>query len=94
MIELKNKLTEQDAFFRTKNTHSIKYRKDALLKLKKVIIAKESQILEALYKDLKKPEFEAYSSEIGFVLAELNYFIKNINFIVHPIQMTDDYYIE
>jgi len=84
MIELQTKLTEQDAFFKSKKTQSIKYRKDTLLKLKKVILAKESQILDALYKDLKKPEFEAYSSEIGFVLAELNYFIKNINRLAKP----------
>ena len=84
MLELQTKLTEQDAFFKSKKTQSIKYRKDTLLKLKKVILAKESKILEALYKDLKKPEFEAYSSEIGFVLAELNYFIKNINRLAKP----------
>jgi aldehyde dehydrogenase (NAD+) len=84
MLELQTILSDQDTFFKTKKTHSIKYRKEALVRLKKAIIAKEPQILEALYKDLKKPEFEAYSSEIGVVLAELNYFIKNINRLAKP----------
>jgi len=84
MLELQTKLTEQDSFFKTKKTHSISYRKDALIRLKKVIISKEPQILEALYKDLKKPKLEAYSSEIGVVLTELNYFIKNINCLAKP----------
>ena len=84
MLELQTKLTEQDIFFKTKKTHSISYRKESLIRLKKAIISKEPQILEALYKDLKKPKFEAYSSEIGVVLTELNYFIKNIDRLTKP----------
>ena len=84
MLELQTKLTEQDSFFKTNKTHSISYRKESLVRLKKAILSKESQILEALYKDLKKPKLEAYSSEIGVVLTELNYFIKNIDCLTKP----------
>ena len=84
MLELQTKLKNQDYFFKTKKTHSISYRKESLIRLKKAIISKEPQILEALYKDLKKPKFEAYSSEIGVVQTELNYFIKNIERLAKP----------
>lgn len=84
MLELQTKLKEQDSFFKTKKTHSISYRKNALIRLKKGINSNEAQILEALYEDLKKPKLEAYSSEIGVVLTELNYFIKNINCLGKP----------
>ena len=71
-------IKNQDSFFKSKKTLSINYRKDSLIRLKKAINAHEEEIIEALYKDLKKPKLEAYASEIGVVLTELNYFIKNI----------------
>ncbi len=49
-----------------------------LFKLKEVIQNKEEKILEALKKDLGKSDFEAYTSEVGFVLKSLDYTLKNI----------------
>lgn len=77
-------LKNQDSFFKSKKTLSIKYRKDSLIRLRNVILANEEEIIDALYKDLKKPKLEAYASEIGIILTELNYFIKNIEKLSKP----------
>ena len=52
--------------------------------LKENIIKYENEIILALKKDLDKPLFEAYSSEIIFTLKEIDYTIKNIKKFVKP----------
>ncbi len=84
MNEIDQILENQQKFFNQKQTLSISFRKQSLLRLKKSILAHENQIIDALYKDLKKPKFEAYSSEIAVVLQELDYFIKNIYKLSKP----------
>ena len=84
MQEIDSLLKHQDSFFKSKKTLSINYRKESLIRLRKAIHAHEEEIIEALYKDLKKPKLEAYASEIGVVLSELNYFIKNIEKLSKP----------
>lgn len=47
-----------------------------LMKLRDVVKGYEQEIYRALAMDLGKSEFEAYESEIGLILTELNYTIK------------------
>jgi len=54
-------------------------RKDLLTKLKVVISNNEKSIGEALKKDLGKSEFETYTTEIGFILEELSFTLKNMD---------------
>lgn len=84
MQKILNLLEQQDAFFKTNKTLSVTFRKKSLQRLKKVILKSEDKILDALYKDLRKPIFEAYTSEIAVVLTELDYFIKNIDKLAKP----------
>lgn len=84
MKELEALVRNQDAFFKSKQPLSVAYRKNSLIRLKKAIEDHEEDIIEALDKDLKKPKLEAYASEIGVVLTELNYFIKNIEKLTKP----------
>ena len=51
-------------------------RNNLLMKLRDVIKANEKKIYEALKKDLGKAKFEAYETEIGPILMELNYTMK------------------
>jgi aldehyde dehydrogenase (NAD+) len=53
-------------------------RKIVLQKLLLTIKIEEKQILEALYKDFKKPYFETYITEIDYVIKDLKYTIKNL----------------
>ena len=84
MTELQTLLKHQDDFFKANETHSIAFRKQSLIRLKKAILTHEDLIIDALYKDLKKPKFEAYTAEIAVVITELDYFIKNIEKLSRP----------
>ena len=53
-------------------------RKAALLKLRRVILKNEQKIVEALYKDLGKGEFESIISETLFVIQEIDYTLRKL----------------
>ncbi len=55
-----------------------------LRELKRNIKKYESDLLDALKKDLGKPFFEAYTSEILFTLKELDFAIKNVKEFLVP----------
>jgi aldehyde dehydrogenase (NAD+) len=57
---------------------NIKYRKESLQKLLENLIKYESEIIEALHKDFKKPTFEAFVTETNYVVKDLKFIIKNI----------------
>lgn len=65
-------------FFQTQLTKDIKFRKKYLKALKKSIKKHESDILDALKSDLGKNKVEAYATEVGFVMKELSYIIKEL----------------
>ncbi|MDF2880319.1 MAG: aldehyde dehydrogenase [Clostridiaceae bacterium] len=71
-------------FFDEGNTKSYEFRIKQLNKLKSVIKSNEKEILEALYKDLGKPAFEAFTSEIGVMYEEINYAVKNLKSWMKP----------
>jgi len=73
---IKKKIQDQKNFFNSNKTKDISFRMLHLIKLKESIKEKEEKIIEALGKDLGKSSFEAYTSEVGFVLESLNYTIK------------------
>ncbi len=68
----------QDEFYKTHSTKSIAYRKSALIKLKKAIQNHEKEILDALYKDLRKQDFESFSNEVGIVLEEISLHVRKM----------------
>jgi len=65
-------------FFRSGITRKITFRIANLLKLRQIIFDNERLILKALKDDLNKSEIEAYSSEIGIVIKEIDYALKHI----------------
>lgn len=77
-------IEKQKALFRTDKTKDIDFRIDALQKLRMAIINHEKLLVEALRIDLNKAEFEAYTAEIGFVLAELRFTISQLRSWAKP----------
>ena len=59
---VKEILKEHKTYFDTGKTKDLPFRMEQLKKLKKAIQAYESRLLDALYKDLRKPAFEAYAT--------------------------------
>lgn len=71
-------IKKQQAYFYEGHTSSLNFRLGQLQKLSDGIKKYEADIIEALYKDLRKPEFEAYTSEVGFTLESITYMKKNL----------------
>lgn len=59
-------------------TKSLNYRINQLETLRAVIQKYENEVMEALFKDLKKSEFEAYAHEVGYVLESITYALKHL----------------
>lgn len=59
-------------------TRSYEYRRERLIRLRTALLNHETAIYEALQKDLRKSREEAWVSEIGMVLAELNEAIASL----------------
>lgn len=84
-------LDHQDAFFESKRsffdkgvTLSYAFRKSMLENLKRVIQSKEDAIAQALHTDLKKSQTETYLTEIGVVIAEIDFALKNLKEWMRP----------
>lgn len=75
---MKGIVNAQRTFFDTGATKDITPRIRHLKKLRKVIMAREDAICEALYADFKKPVFESLVTETQFVLAELDLCIRSL----------------
>lgn len=69
---------KQRAFFNTGKTKSIDFRIEQLKKLRQIIVDNEKAIIQALYEDLRKSELEAYATEVGIVLVEIDDLLKNV----------------
>ncbi|MBN1849323.1 MAG: aldehyde dehydrogenase family protein [Deltaproteobacteria bacterium] len=65
-------------FYYSGQTRSESFRRNGLRGLRREIFHREDEILHALYQDLGKPGAEAYVSELGFVLSEIKYALRNL----------------
>jgi aldehyde dehydrogenase (NAD+) len=76
--EIRLIIEAQRKFFATGKTFNIEYRLDTLKKLRSLIILHEQEIVDALWNDFHKPEFEVIATESRFVIKELNYTIRKL----------------
>lgn len=65
-------------FYNTNRTKDIDFRIEQLKVLKNAIIKNEQFFVKSLYEDLHKSPFEVYTTEIGAVIQEIDYIIKNL----------------
>jgi len=79
-VESKHLISEmvksQREFFKQGKSRDLSYRQAALIKLRDGIKRYETEIIEALRSDFQKPAFEAYTTEVGFILDEINHTLK------------------
>ncbi len=76
--ELDDVLVKQKEYFNSGITLDVKFRINMLKKLYNAIKNNEEKILNSLTIDLGKSEYEGYMCEVGLVLSEITYMIKNI----------------
>ncbi|MFF2752281.1 aldehyde dehydrogenase [Psychrobacillus sp. NPDC058041] len=85
--QIEDFMEEHQTFFYSGLTRTAKFRIDQLQKLKNSIKKYEKEVIQALYKDLRKSEFEAYTTEIGLVYDNISYMMKNLEKWMKPKQV-------
>ncbi|MBR4582889.1 MAG: aldehyde dehydrogenase [Bacteroidales bacterium] len=82
-MNIEQTVEAQRDFFSTGKTFDIKYRLEALDKLKNAIKKHETELLEAIKMDLGKSASESYMCEVGLTLAEITHFRKHLRSWAH-----------
>lgn len=85
--DVEQMIEEQHAYFYTGDTKSAAFRIEQLHRLKSVIQSHKPEVIDALKKDLGKSEFEAYATEVGFVLDSIGSMVKNLEDWMEPEQV-------
>ncbi|MFP8489685.1 aldehyde dehydrogenase [Gracilimonas sp. Q87] len=83
-MSAKGLLEKQRTYFRSGATKPVAFRIHQLETLKKILTEHEGELISAVYKDFKKPELEAYATEIGILHDEISYAIKKLRKWVKP----------
>lgn len=82
--ETKKLLQMQRAFFQAGKTKDLNFRVNRLKALRKTIVKRNQEIMEALNKDFGKCEFEAFTNEILGVLDEIKLAVNNLESWASP----------
>ncbi len=82
--EIEAIVATQRQYFNSGKTRPLAFRQGQLQALRSAIQRYESQIQSALKQDFGKSAFEAYATEIGFVLDELTHTLKHLPEWVEP----------
>ncbi len=65
-------------------TAPLSFRRDMLQALRKGLLEHEQGLMEALFADLRKPPVEAYASEIGVVLTDIDHTLRHLSRWARP----------
>ncbi|EJF10084.1 aldehyde dehydrogenase [Pontibacter sp. BAB1700] len=71
-------IKQQKAYFAGGHTLDVSFRKEQLRRLLEAVRSHEQELIDAMYDDFRKPAFETYTTEIGFVEKELQLVLKKI----------------
>jgi aldehyde dehydrogenase (NAD+) len=77
-------ITSLRAYFMAGATQPFEFRLLQLQRLKKAVLENEKQLYVALYADLKKTDEDAWATEVGFFLSELNHTMKHLKDWMEP----------
>ena len=80
-------IQEIKTFYNSGTTKQYAFRKQQLEQLRTAIQKNEASLMEALYLDLHKPAGEAYSTEIGFLYAEISFTLSHLKEWMKPVNV-------
>ena len=87
MENISGVVQRQRAYFAEGHLRHVEQRVHYLQKLRDAVVQHEADIMQALKDDLNKSEFEAYATEIGFVLSEIRHTLKHVKKWVKPVRV-------
>jgi aldehyde dehydrogenase (NAD+) len=71
-------VTRLRATFDSGKTRPLAWRREQLKALRKMLVEREAELLDALAADLGKPRLEAWATDIGFVINEIDHALKHL----------------
>ena len=71
-------------YFQSGATQPFTFRLSQLKRLKQLVLDNEQALYKALHADLKKTDEDAWATEVGFFLSELNYTIEHLKGWMQP----------
>ena len=78
-MDIEQTINAQRKFFATNKTFDIKFRLNALDRLKASVKKHETDLLEAIHKDLGKSATESYMCEVGLLLEKISYTRRHLH---------------
>jgi aldehyde dehydrogenase (NAD+) len=66
------------ATFATGRTRTLEWRRTQLKAMRKMLTEREPELLAALAADLGKPRLEAWATDVGFVISEIDYALRHL----------------
>lgn len=81
---ISNTLTDLRSYFNSGRTRPLKYRLQQLQGIAQFLKEKESDIEQALFKDMRRPALEAFTGDIATLAAEIKYTQKNLSKWIKP----------
>jgi aldehyde dehydrogenase (NAD+) len=70
--------------FRDGRTKTYDWRRDQLRAMRRMLVEREQEFADALARDLSKPATEAYATDIGFTVAEIDHTLKHLRRWMKP----------
>lgn len=89
-----NELDLKRQFFDSGATLGFRFRREQLKKLKDAVVENQAALLEALHSDLRKSPTEAFISEVGFFLNEIDEAISNLKEWMKPARRSTPIYMQ
>ena len=82
--EIAPKVASARAAFATGVTRPIEWRRATLLRMRELLEERETQLLDALAADFGKPRFEAWTTELGFTVSDINHTLAHLSSWMRP----------
>src|SRR4029079_13426853 len=76
------------AAFVAGSTRPAAWRISTLKRVRELLVEREEQLLDALAADLGKPRFEAWTTEIGFTISEINHTLAHLGSWMRPAKVS------
>jgi len=77
-MNLSELIEHQRIFFNTNQSKDISFRIDQLKKLNALIVRYEREMIEAIYQDFGKSEFDVYTAEFSILYSDISVALKNL----------------
>ena len=92
MNDIAGIVAAQRVFYNTGKTRDVEFRIRQLGILRQALKENEKQLLDALYADLRKSNYEAYLTEIGIVLEDIRHAIRKTRQWARPRRVKTPFY--